>query len=759
MIALASSASARLSPAQAVQRRAASDFVLQSKERVDALHAAGEYGAAIRLLDDELERQTTDFGKSWVLVKRADLRRLMRARDQAFRDLDRADELLRRKATGDRSDADVLASRGDKVASLLCTLLALRAQLFLEWGLLDLASKTVERVSQLLAALDGRAAAGDVLSAHYIAVNVLAAREDYPGLRRAVEEFRRAPVYKERPERDALLLARLGMALKEASRLDPAAVAQARAALDAALSERSLPSVERIQPELALAELALRDSDWPGAERWLASAQARMGPPERRRESAFHAGWTAVSARLAFERTDRKSERAELEAWRDELRCALAWMIDDADNEELRPGGYGFFQWSRQLALMSELVRLEIALAPGSEGVQRALDHVLAAGDVGTLSRRVGSVRGDLSRIRAELLVGGGDHPLLLYFAAAERSHLFVIDAREVQHFELACTDELELARHAAVTALHEPLPPQAPAWRVDERKRDLAKLASLLIPSGLRARLEACTRLTIVELNLLGDVPFEAFPRADGRSLGTTAAIAYVPSASVALRLARRARAERRESADGAPGSMLLVAAPASSGLAWTDADEERLLAAYPEHSRAALVGSDATLSRLDSALADARVLQLFTHGSYDASRERPATLLLDGESGAGRRFVGCDEVETLEAPALVVLTVCRSMAAPRRRGDAGACGLAGAFFSAGSHCRCVVQSAFDIDSEAAKRISARFHAELVRGIDPAEALRRAREELSLDEAFADPFHHALISVVGFGHAPLFTP
>jgi hypothetical protein len=206
------------------------------------------------------------------------------------------------------------------------------------------------------------------------------------------------------------------------------------------------------------------------------------------------------------------------------------------------------------------------------------------------------------------------------------------------------------------------------------------------------------------------------------------------------------------------APGTMVLVGAPTSSGLALGDSEVSRLLAAYSEHARVALTGSEATLARLSVAVEDARVLQLYTHGGHDADRERPATMVFDREGG-GTQLVGCDEVETLRAPPQVVVSVCRSAVAPRRRGDAGASSLAGAFFSAGPRCRCVVQSAFNIDSEAALRLSSRFHTEIVRGVDPAEALRRAREELASDPRFADPFYHALMSVVGAGHVPLFAP
>lgn len=734
-------------------------LVIQSKERVDALFAQGDFATAIGLLEDEVWRQTSDWGQAWALVRLAEARRAAGARAAARADLDDAETLIRNGRAGPGDDAKLFRARVKPYSALLCQLYCIRAQIFLEWGLLDLAWRTTQSAQRI------RGWIGDdpeptsisaIFAVHFEVANVLSAREDYELLQSEVDEFLCDAVYEKQPARKALLLARLGMALKESARLDPSAAARSRAALHEALSEPRLASVERVQPELALAALALRDEDWSGAQRWLDSATRRLGTPDRRNETPQSEAWAATGARLALDRTDRPVGRAELETWRDELRCLLAWRLDDLRNREPRRGGYGLFNYANQLALMSELVRLELVLAPGDAGLERALEHVLAAGDVGTLSLRLDPIRSDLTRARRELLVGD-DALLLIYFPAAERTHLFVVDARELRHFELACSDEIEQARSAAVSSLNAPLGASARDWQRSSRARKLAQLGELVIPSELRARLETGAPLTIIGRDLLGELPFDVLPRSDGRALGLTNAITYLPSVAVGLRLARRARLAPPASADEVPGTVVLVAAPSSSGLELGETDEQQMLGAFPEAVRTVLHGRAATWDRLAASVGDARVLQIFSHGVCVEENERPAAIVLDSESGPQPALIGCDEVERLSAPPLVLLTVCRSAAAHKRRGDAGAADLAGAFFAAGKRCRCVVLSAFDLDSEAARRLALRFHAELVQGIEPAEALRRARVELAQDPLFADPFYYGLIGVVGTGHVPVF--
>jgi len=166
---------------------------------------------------------------------------------------------------------------------------------------------------------------------------------------------------------------------------------------------------------------------------------------------------------------------------------------------------------------------------------------------------------------------------------------------------------------------------------------------------------------------------------------------------------------------------------------------------------------GAEATRAALAERLAGARVAQVLAHGSYEEARERPAGMLLAAPDGAPGVFVGADEIEALDAPPLTVLTVCEGGRAPKRRGDAGAADLAGALLAAGTRARCVVQSAFDLDVESARAISARFHAALAAGDAPAEALRKARAAMARDPRFADPFHHATMVAVGLAHEPLF--
>ncbi|HKE00679.1 MAG TPA: CHAT domain-containing protein, partial [Planctomycetota bacterium] len=77
-------------------------------------------------------------------------------------------------------------------------------------------------------------------------------------------------------------------------------------------------------------------------------------------------------------------------------------------------------------------------------------------------------------------------------------------------------------------------------------------------------------------------------------------------------------------------------------------------------------------------------------------------------------------------------------------------------AFLRAGA--RVVIAARADVDLAATLELTARFHEGLrARGESPAEAMRRAREEVSALPRYADPYFWALPQVMGLGAVPLF--
>ena len=69
------------------------------------------------------------------------------------------------------------------------------------------------------------------------------------------------------------------------------------------------------------------------------------------------------------------------------------------------------------------------------------------------------------------------------------------------------------------------------------------------------------------------------------------------------------------------------------------------------------------------------------------------------------------------------------------------------------------MILAPYDLEVEAARRLSIDLHAALAAGDAPAEALRKARVQLARDPSFADPFYYTLIGAVGAAHVPVFAP
>lgn len=732
--------------------------LLAALEDAGKLAARFEFDAAVAVLLERVDSIRPRSLRVTLWLTCANFHQASGRFQAAAEDLARAESLL--------ADIDEATRRRERCGQLASYLASQWAKLYLERGLIDLAHQHASRALALLPPRDSTgkdASAGqpsadferERIFARYVEALVLGAMEDYVALEEAVSEALEDELYDRFPGQSARLLARLGSGLKESARTRPEDAARARANLEEALADPGLSGLDRVLPELDLAELALRDSEWEVAERGLAAAAEAMGPPEGRAALPAHVAWTALSARLLLERGDRAASRPELEAMRATLAHGLERRIEEWGRREPRLGGYGPLHYADLQSLVSELVRLDLHLEDGPAGVERALARLLSVEGTGTLARRLAAPAVSLAQARAALLPEPGQ-ALLVYFPAPNRTHLFVVRSDTALHVELPPADFVERARSEAERILQRALPEAASEWRTRERGEALARLRDVLLPPDALARLGGCSRWTIVGDDLIGPVPFEALSLGTA-PLGTTHALARLPSLAVGVRLAARARADL--DARGARGASVLLFSPA---LEFPDAPSPselgQIVAAYPEASRRVVLGPEASLAELRRSLGSVRVLQVLAHGRYDGERELPAGIVLPGTAGAEGTFVGAEEVADLDAPPLVLLTVCGAGRAPRRRGDAGAADLAGAFLGAGARARCVLLSPYDLDVESARQISMAFHAALLEGDSPAEALRKARVALLRDERFADPFHHASIIAVGLGHEALFS-
>jgi hypothetical protein len=630
-----------------------------------------------------------------------------------------------------------------------------RGRAFHTLGLLDKASDELSLVKNGLAALAGSGTnvRAELRAMHLLQGEVLGSREAYAEFEAAVDEFLASEESKDTPGLllAAQLNAHLGTSLAAAPRSDPAGFHErARARLERSLSGPELPPTERVEPELALCELELRAGNTEAARARLSEADAHLGQGSARASHPQYITFKAAQAALALA----EPGKAELEKLRDELAAVLRDALEKFAKLELRPGGYGFLNYKDKRALLSELLRLEMAVSPDAAGRQRAVDHLLSLGAASSLGRRLGAQPADLARVRSALLAGSPRGALLVYLPGPNRSHAFFVDAERVEHFELACKDVLEAQRFKAVKELKTPLPKGAKEKRA---LPDMRALSKELLPSELQACLRACPRVSIVGRDLLGEVPFEALLLEDGQTLGVAKAVTDLPSVAVGIALVERARAERRQAAGAVPAAITLVGAPTVAALNIKSADLEDMLGAWPTTARVLRTGTDATLAALKSLPDSTLVLQVFTHGKLDWEREEPATLLLQGATEKEGCWCGAEELREIAMPPLVLLTVCGADVTPRRRGDGGAAGLAGTFLASGARARCVVLSAYDIDTAAAHEQSKRFYAALLAGDDPAEALRKARAALAAVPGFDDPYSYGQLRVVGAGHEPLF--
>ncbi len=641
-----------------------------------------------------------------------------------------------------------------------------RSLLYRKWGLLDLAQHWLDRELLLIEKL--KLGHGDQwfdkagfewISANEHQAGQMLARGDHRGLEALVERALESGHYDNRPEYRAMLQSRLAIGLADAELDDPKLPRKAAGLLEEVLAALA-PSQqsERVRMETLLAELALRRHDLAASQAWLDRAAEHMGATEK--EQGAHPGssfWTTIATRLAL---DSGAPTAELVAWDSRLRSAYQIFLDQWRQIEPREGGYGMLHLSTMRALLSELIRLSLALHGQQRGSEECLRLLMRAQALGGLSRSASQALPTLEVLR-DTLLGSEDAGLLIYLPTPLRTHLFVLDSSSLQCVELASRDVIEAQRQRLVGRL---MRPEEGASAVEEAAGQRAELAGLLIPSQLVAQVASWKHLTVVGADLLGELPFESLPLGDAPFLGVSHALSYLPSLPFGVELGRTTLAQHRPG-DERPVAWIFSAPPLSPAarelmpdlapIPLSTEQAQELLAPYGPTVRT-LAGEQANLSALSQdSLGAARVLQLFTHGVYDALAVRPARLMLAAESEHDGLLRASEIEQLLSPPPVVLLTACRTGRGPRRYGDPGSTDLSGAFLSAGA--RSVVLSSFDLDAEAARRLSLEFHRALADGSSVAEAMRSSREKLAADPRFADPFYHSLLHVVGRGDDALF--
>jgi tetratricopeptide (TPR) repeat protein len=255
-------------------------------------------------------------------------------------------------------------------------------------------------------------------------------------------------------------------------------------------------------------------------------------------------------------------------------------------------------------------------------------------------------------------------------------------------------------------------------------------RLAKLVIdPLGLDG---TATRVLVSPDGGLGHVPFSLL--LSGRE------VVLIPSGTVYTLLVR----ERSHRGNG----VLAVAEPRASVRLLPGLEQPLVLSALPNAAQEAmrlgdvrLIGPDATRENLLVALLERprwRSVHFACHGS--AHPERPGLSLLalaPDENDVG--LLTCDEVYGMRIPSdLVVLSACETGKGKHYRAE-GIVGFTNAFLRAGTPR--VLVSLWPVDDEATYALMERFYGHWKRGdTTPAEALRRAQQEVSREPMWRSP-------------------
>lgn len=770
------------------ERVAGLTFALESAHAIDAadqrdllgirlaedLHAqlsvAGPPERATQALEHWLARFPDDLvRRPFLLGAAADERRLQHSWNFAWRDLKLAEEALAR----------VLAQPDAHAPVLRRTLASERCQLEFACGLVDQAMASVERERE--AVRDG---ADDTVSLFSLQLDVstVALVSDQPAvLSRARAELEGALAdpqrFADHPEYRAQLRARLAVVEELWEEAEPARERSAPRLLEDALAQPGLGDVDRAMLVLRLTRLAHRSGEPEAAARWLARLDPREDTEAPRLPPEYEVAATAWRARLALARG---AERAELERHDSDVRACYEGFLSSWASRPERAGGVGPLVLESRRLLLGVLV--DLCLALGDENKEEdAIDLLLREQAVGSLARRFSAPSGSVAEVRSRLL--RSDVGMLLYLPSDLFTHLFCIDGERIEHVQLPWRYGHEPSLQALTRLLA-----SSPARLSDEERAaqqleieaHSKELTERLLPRSVQGRLATWKGAYVVGAELLGGVPFECL-RVGATELGTTVALAYLPSIPVGLVLAqKKSDPPRREL------GLLLVAAPeieprsvqiepkpaqiepkpsqiersllagTPPALPFGKAEEDVLTAGYRRAT--VLAGPRATFTGLVEALQrdEPRVLHFLVHGVTDLERELSGGLALAPCAGHADGRLWCEDIleGAFRSPELVLLSACGSARGPRRPGDDGLAQLGGAFLARGA--LCTVQATNDIAFAATVRMMGAFGRGLAAGESPAEALRAARAELVRETNLSHPFYAQALRVVGLGLEPM---
>ena len=723
---------------EAMWARAATDrqAVLQRDlHLLEALKGLGLFDAAARLLESALLPCVGDERpeRFELLLQAAEVHRRSYEWDRAGSALDAAAAVARE--SGDAENAEV-------------RLRVQRAALLLARGLPDLAVPEIE------AAESGTADPWLRAQTVFVRLRLEHALRRPDRAVSVLQEFLAAPVppalAADKAWRGRLSQLRIRAALAVLG--DPEVVSthagEAVAWLQAAIGDASTSVDERNQARMVLLVHRLDRGELDGVEADLAAAAAELPAMagqelEERRLSLATLGLRA--ARCAGAGTDVLRARALV---LDRLWQALVDRWHQQPASRVGEGPLFFGDLRRALV---ELLRSRLAVLGDTDAMAAVLRDVVRAQSVGSLAKELAAATPDLAAIRSGLCPPG--HGLLVYVPGHDCSVALAIDADAVAVHVLAVGAlGIDRRRQLLLSALQEA------RGGADPRAFLAAARASaeVLLPAPLCRSLAGWSSVTIVGLESLGYLPFELLPGPDGRRLGTTHAVTYLPSLPVGVWLAEHRRAVAPPQQRAARVRVLAcpdAAAPADAldrpePLQFGDAEAADLRAATAGTELQILRGAAATASacfRADGF----DFVQVLAHGVRDERRADPQGLLF----GDGQVLWPAD-LQHGGSPPYLLLTSCRAGRGRLRRGDDGRHQLSGAALLAGA--RGVVAPVLDVGYQSSLTFAADLHRGLWRdGLPLAEALRQARVAAAA-RGGPSAWDAFLYHLVGLGETPL---
>lgn len=517
-----------------------------------------------------------------------------------------------------------------------------------------------------------------------------------------------------------------------------------------------VPAIERCETALQWSALALRRGELESAETNLDEARKLLAPRLALGRQSLHSVRLEASSALVLARraqdadATRRPTREALEAARERLARGWEWFLERWRDTPALETGVAFLQQDVRRTVLGASFEIDLALDGPRAGARRAFETLLGAQALGTLARRRECAPATLAHVQQWLAEPA--QGLLVFVPAAERSHLFLVDARDIEHVDLAGEATLRVAQRALAREVLVRPARADQAWETAARG-----LSSLLLPPAARARIASWSRASIVGADLLGFVPFEILPLDDGarpRRFGEHVALAYVPSLPLVLQLAHAPRTRSKL-------ELAVLAAPSTTladvdAIRWSADDELDFTEPFGRAATRIESGARARLSSLAGS-APRRWIVL-AHGVADAARARPAGIALASERAGLDGCVFSAELERFWSregpPQLAFLAACGAARAPTRRGDDAANHLGGTLLAAGV--RAVLLSPADLDIESTRVLVREYLRSDAAGAPPSRALMDARARVAADARFAHPYFHALLQATGLAHESL---